>query len=484
MDRKILIIGLDSAPAEIVFDRREELPVLRELVEGGLYGNLRSSDPPITIPAWMVMATGKDSGRLGLYGFRHRKEYSYKNIWIATSQSIKEKPVWDIIADYGGQSCLVSVPPAYPPRPVAGNLISCFITPDDKKEYTYPLGLRQEIEEKFGPYIFDVEFRTDEKDQLLQNIYKMTEKRFEVMNYLLSHKPWNLFMFVEIGVDRVHHGFWKFMDHSHHLYVPGNPYENVIIDYYKYLDRKIGDLLSAVDKNTIILVVSDHGAKRMRGAFCINEWLIKEGDLVAKEKPLSSVSLDKVEIDWSRSKAWGWGGYYARIFLNVEGREAQGIISPEDYEKERDALAERIAAIRGPKGERWKTKVIKPQEYFQETNGDYPDLMVYFDDLYWRSAGTLGHNALFLSENDTGPDDSVHAQQGIYILYDPQNRIKKRKDADILDIAPTVLHCLGVPVSKDMEGKALTRESAESKSGELRRKAKAIKKEIKRGDKA
>jgi len=455
MEKKVLVIGLDCAPAKIVFDRREELPVLRELIENGLYGNLRSSDPPITIPAWMVMCTGKDPGKLGLYGFRHRKDYSYKDIWIATSQSIRERTVWDIVGEQGGQSCLVSVPPSYPPKPVAGNLISCFITPDIEKEYTFPPELRQEIEGKFGNYIFDVVFRTDEKDKLLEQIYEMTAKRFEVMYYLVRKKPWDFFMFVEIGVDRIQHGFWKFMDKEHHLYVKGNKYENAIMDYYKDLDRKIGELLSNIPKDTIILVTSDHGAKRMKGAFCINEWLIESGDLVVKEKPQAPVSLNDVDIDWSRSKAWGWGGYYARLFLNIEGREAQGIISPEDYEKERDALMEKLQSIKGVDGEEWKTQILKPQEYFKEARGDYPDLMVYFDDLYWRSAGTLGHNTKYLLENDTGPDDAVHAQHGIYILYDPQNKMQKKVDASIMDIAPTVLHSMGVPIPADMEGKVI-----------------------------
>jgi len=458
MEKKVLAIGLDSAPAEIVFDRREELPVLRELIENGLYGNLRSSDPPITIPAWMVMCTGKDPGKLGLYGFRHRKDYSYKDIWIATSQSIRERAVWDIIGEQGGQSCLVSVPPSYPPRPVAGNLISCFITPDIEKEYTYPPELRQEIEGKFGTYIFDVVFRTDEKDKLLEQTYEMTAKRFEVMNHLVRKKPWDFFMFVEIGVDRIQHAFWKFMDKEHHLYVEGNKYENAIMDYYRDLDKKIGELLSNVDKETIVMVTSDHGAKRMKGAFCINEWLIENGDLVVKEKPGAPISLNDVEIDWSRSKAWGWGGYYARLFLNIEGRETQGIINPEDYEKERDALLERIQSIKGTEGEEWKTHIMKPQEYFKEARGDYPDLMVYFDDLYWRSAGTLGHNTKYLLENDTGPDDAVHAQDGIYILYDPQNKMQKKMDANILDIAPTILHSMGVPIPADMEGKVIGKE--------------------------
>ena len=295
MNKKVLVIGLDCATSQIVFDRREDLPVLRELIENGIYGNLRSSDPPITIPAWMVMCTGKDPGKLGLYGFRHRKDYSYKDIWIATSYSIREKTVWDIIGEKDGQSCLVSVPPSYPPKPVKGNLISCFITPGNDKDYTYPSDLRIELEEKFGPYIFDVVFRTDDKDKLLEQTYEMTEQRFRILNHLITKKPWDFFMFVEIGVDRIHHAFWKYMDPDHHLYEKGNPYENVIIDYYKRVDTLIGELLSNVDQNTTVLVVSDHGAKRMKGAFCINEWLIEQGDLVVNEMPRSQISFDHLE---------------------------------------------------------------------------------------------------------------------------------------------------------------------------------------------
>ena len=98
---------------------------------------------------------------------------------------------------------------------------------------------------------------------------------------------------------------------------------------------------------------------------------------------------------------------------------------------------------------------MKPQEYFKEARGDYPDLMVYFDDLYWRSAGTLGHNTKYLLENDTGPDDAVHAQDGIYILYNPQNKGQKKVEANILDVAPTILHSVGLPIPEDMEGKVI-----------------------------
>jgi predicted AlkP superfamily phosphohydrolase/phosphomutase len=455
MDRKFLIIGLDSAPSEIVIDRRAEFPVLAGLIEGGLHGKMRSSDPPITIPAWMVMTTGKDAGRLGLYGFRHRTGYSYDKMWIATAQAFKERAIWDVVGDHGGRSCLVSIPPSYPPRRVPGDLISCFITPDSEKEYTYPKELRAEIEAKFGPYQFDVVFRTEDRYEILKEIYAMTAKRFDVIGYLMDAKPWNLFMFVEIGVDRVQHAFWKYMDKEHHLYEPGNKYETAILDYYKYLDTRIGELLAKVGDETVVLVISDHGAKRMKGAFCINEWLIREGDLVLKEKPKRGANIEKTPVDWPKTKVWGWGGYYARLFFNVEGREPQGIIKPEDYEKEREAMIERLMSIRGPNGEAWATRVIKPNEYFADVRGDYPDLMVYFDDLYWRSAGTLGYGTLYLTENDTGPDDAVHAQEGMYILFDPRRKESRRLDIDITDVAPTVLTALDLPVPPDMKGRLI-----------------------------
>lgn len=456
MKKKVLVIGLDSAPPEIVFDRREEFPNLNRLINSGISGKLRSCHPPITIPAWMVMSTSVNPGKLGLYGFRHRKDCSYDKMWIATSRSINQPTVWDIIGKKGLKSCLVAVPPTYPVKPINGWLVSCFITPDTQKDYTYPSELKGEIEKVVGEYLIDVEFRIDEKDKLLRDLYEMTDRRFEVIKHLIKEKDWDLFFFVEIGVDRIQHGFWKFHDTAHHLYEPGNKYESAIIDYYKDLDKKIGDVLSLLDDDTIVFVVSDHGAKSMKGAFCINEWLIQEGYLTINDKPAEGTSLEKVSIDWSKTKAWGWGGYYARIFFNVEGREKDGIIKKEEFESVREELAEKLKNICGPNGEEWKTNVYKPEDIYQGYIGDAPDLMVYLDDLCWRTAGTLGYTSLYLSENDTGPDDAVHAQEGIYIMYNPKEDYGVKKNADILDIAPTILSSLNIDVPQEMEGRIIT----------------------------
>jgi predicted AlkP superfamily phosphohydrolase/phosphomutase len=452
--RKLLVMGLDSAPPELVFDKfRDELPNIRGLMEHGVYARMRSSDPPITIPAWMVMVASRNPGSLGLYGFRHRKGYSYTDGWIANSLSMKAEKIWDILARAGMKVCVVGVPPSYPPTPVKGELISCFITPDSNREYTYPPELKREIEALVGPYPFDVGFRTDQRDQLLRDLYAMTETHFRVIEHLMKTRRWGFFMFVDIGLDRLHHAFWKFFDKDHPKYAPGNPYENVMIDYYKRLDEHVGQLLKLVDDDTIVVIVSDHGVKGMRGAFCVNEWLVREGYLVLKERPQGVIELEKASVDWSRTRAWAWGGYYARVFLNVKGRESEGIIEASQFEHERDELARRLKEIVDPHGRRMETEVYTPEALYPVSVGDRPDLMVYFDNLFWRSAGTLGHSDVYLSENDTGPDDAVHSEHGVFIMRD--RRLQRRgriADMSILDIAPTLLERMNVAVPPSMEG--------------------------------
>ncbi|MFQ5940573.1 MAG: alkaline phosphatase family protein [Nitrososphaerales archaeon] len=454
---RFLVIGLDSVPSSLMFEELEdELPNIKKIMDNGICSILESCHPPITIPAWMVMMTSKNPGKLGIYGFRHRKGFSYNEGWIANSRSIKERKVWDYLAEEGKRICLVGVPPGYPPMKVNGKMVSCFITPSDQNDYTYPQELKQEIESVVGKYLFDVVFRTDERDVILSQLYEMTEKRFKLIKHMLSKEDWDYFMFVEIGVDRLHHAFWKFHDKNHPKYVPGNKYENAIRDYYKFIDQKIGELLSLIDDDTYVLIVSDHGTAGMKGAFCVNEWLIKEGYLVLKNYPNSITDLDKCDIDWSRTKAWGWGGYYARIFLNVDGREQSGIIPMEEYNKTIEELRKKLVQIRGPNEEAFDTKVYTPAELYGQCNGDKPDLMVYFDDLYWRSAGTIGHNLLYLSENDTGPDDSVHWYDGIFILYNKKKKHGMKLDRmTIYDVAPTILDIMHMQVPSDMRGSVI-----------------------------
>jgi predicted AlkP superfamily phosphohydrolase/phosphomutase len=196
----------------------------------------------------------------------------------------------------------------------------------------------------------------------------------------------------------------------------------------------------------------------MQGAFCVNEWLIERGWLTLRTPPADVVAIGEADVDWSRTRAWGWGGYYARIFLNVEGREPEGVIPASRYDDARRELEAELATIAFPTGEPMPVQAFRPEELYREAVGDRPDLMVYFDELRWRSAGTIGHGTLYLDENDTGPDDSVHSLDGIVVLHDPEHELQGPVDgASILDIAPTILTLFGEPVPADMEGRPLIR---------------------------
>jgi predicted AlkP superfamily phosphohydrolase/phosphomutase len=350
----------------------------------------------------------------------------------------------------------LGVPPTFPAQSINGNLITGFITPDTSSNFTYPPELKEEILGVIEDYEFDVKFTTDNKEQLLIDLYKLTRKNFEVVKYLIKNKEWDYCQFVIIGLDRFHHAFWKYYDKNHHKYEPGNFFESAMKNFYKFLDSQIGDLLELLKKEDIVIIASDHGAKAMKGCLCVNMALEKLGLLKFKEKPAIKTRLDQAEIDWNNTYAWGWGGYYARIFLNVKGREHNGIIEPKEYEQWREKLIKLLKEIPDDKGKPMNTKIFKPEDLYRIIRGDAPDLMAYFDDLNWRSAGTVGYESMYLDENDTGPDDVVHDYYGVFVISNLNRKIGKELETkSILDIAPTVLKIFGISIPEDLEGSVI-----------------------------
>ena len=455
---KIAVIGLDCAAPELVFDRwRDELPCLRSLCEQGVWGKLESVVPPITVPAWSCMMSGKDPGELGIYGFRNRRDYSYEGMYFANSTAVREARAWDILSQAGKQVIVIAVPGTYPPDPVRGCMIGCFLTPTAKSPYAYPPELKGELEARFGPYLLDVEnFRSEDKAPILDQIYKMTEQRFAMARHLVTTRPWDFFMMVEMGTDRIHHAFWKFFATTHRKYEPGNPYEHAIRDYYRYVDSKIAELLAVLGEQTSVMVVSDHGAKTMEGGVCINEWLLREGYLRLKQAVTGLTPIAKARIDWSKTRAWGEGGYYSRIFMNVKGREPQGVVEPDQYEAVRDELKTKLDAMPDHEGRPLGNRVYKPQEIYRSVRGVPPDLIALLGNLRWRSVGSLGLGSVYTFENDTGPDDANHAEQGIFILREPNGaRGKEMEGLKLYDVSATILDRFGLEVPSGMQGRVV-----------------------------
>jgi predicted AlkP superfamily phosphohydrolase/phosphomutase len=310
-------------------------------------------------------------------------------------------------------------------------------------------------------YVLDVEdFRTPDKGALLRRIYEKTTKHLKVAKHLIRTRPWDFFMVVEMGVDRIHHGFWSYMDSAHPKYQAGNPFEHAIRDYYRFVDGEVGELIGLAPPDTVVMVVSDHGAKKMDGGICFNEWLIKEGYLTLTEYPEKQTSIDKVSIDWARTKAWGDGGYYGRLFLNVQGREPRGVVPRADYERVRQELIDKIAAITDPQGRNLGSRAYRPEELYRTVSGVPPDLIVYFGDLHWRSVGTVGLRSIYTFDNDTGPDEANHDWHGIFVLNDVgcrQGRVAPGylSGLRLYDVGPTVLDLFGLPPDAGAVGKSV-----------------------------
>ncbi len=457
MRKRVLIIGWDCAAPELVFEAfKDDMPNTRRLMEEGIYGKLESTIPPITVPAWMCMMTSRDPGELGVYGFRNRKDYSYDSLTIANSHAVQVPTLWDLLGKAKKKSVVLGVPLTYPAKPFQGWMVTSFLTPNRNAHWTFPRRLTREINQAASDYMIDLpNFRTDRRAELEQQLLKMTAERFKLARYLLESKEWDFFTMVEMGSDRLHHAFWRFWDKTHREYEPNSPFSETMRNYYRALDTELGKTLESVDDDTTIMVVSDHGAKRMDGGICVNEWLRQHGYLTLKTEPQGITRWTADLVDWKKTKAWGEGGYYARIFINVKGREPHGIVSPQHYESTRDELKGRLEAIVDETGQNINTRVFKPETVYRECRNIPPDLIVYFGDLFWRSVGSVGYSSIYTYENDTGPDDCNHAEMGMFILKNGGEARGHVHPKSLYDIAPTVLTEFGIDIPEAMQGQPI-----------------------------
>jgi len=456
---RVAVIGLDCGTPQLLFDQlASEIPNINALMQRGMHGELASITPPITIPAWACAMSGKTPGQLAIYGMRNRKDTTYEGLSIATSLAVKEPQVWDELGKRGLKSLLIGVPPGYPPKAVEGWRVSCFLTPPSAETYTHPAELATEIKEELGgeEYIFDIaNYREKGKAFVLDQVFKMTERRFRVASKLAKTKPWDYFMMVEMAADRLHHVFWDDFDPLHPKYRPGNPFESAFQDYYRFLDDQVGLLLEALPDDAVVMLMSDHGARRMVGGVCFNDWLAREGYLRFEREVDGPTPIAKAPIDWSRTTAWGDGGYYGRLFLNVKGREPQGIVELASYEAVRDELIEKLEAMPGPDGDPLGTKVYRPQDVYPEVKGVAPDLLVYFGDLEWRSVGQVGGGQIFTFENDTGPDGANHDRAGVFAMAGAPGQPKGRREGlSLIDVGPTILSLYGLEAPEGAVGRS------------------------------
>lgn len=439
---RLVVIGLDGAVPAFVFDRfRSALPALSALAATAITGELESTIPATTLPAWPCMFSGRDPGEIGIYGARQRFAPNYAVPPPVTSRLAPSSTLWDAVGQAGESSIVIGAPPGYPPRPLRGVAVSCAVTPPDAATFTYPADLGARL--RAGGYEFDLrEPAGTPAAVLLDHAALLTRRRFGVFRELLAAQSWQLAILIDPTLDRLQHALWHDVD--------------ALQQHYAVIDQEVGQLLAALDPTTIVAVLSDHGARASRGSFAVNDWLRQEGFLTLTGRgPADVVPLDRADVDWSRTLAWAEGGPAVRIMLNVQGREPQGTVEPRRYEQVRNDIKRRLEALGGPDGKTMGNHAYKPEEIYQATHRVAPDLVCTLGGMAFRATGSLGHPELFVPPV-LGVSSGNHAERGLFMLRWPQHGPNGRREGiRALDVHPTLLTTLGLPLPDGLGGRAL-----------------------------
>lgn len=464
--KKLVVIGLDGLNPDLVYQWKDELPYLSEMMEQGVHGGVKSSIPPLSPPTWSCALSGKNPGHFGFWDCTYRKDYSYGQPEHVSSKIRDERvdTLYKILSEHNKKTSIINVPLTYPPPEIPGGYsISSFMVPSPDARFTYPASLKEEIGKTVGEYIIDIsgsdtDLRQMDKDTVLKRIYDMDRQRFELIKYFIGEKQCDFVFTVISGTDRILHSFYHYFDENHRRYTPDVKYKDAVKNHYIFCDENIGKIADLVDENTAIIVLSSYGVQRLDGRINLNEWLIQEGYLRFKTKPGTLTPLMQADIDWSKTKAWATG-YAGVIYLNVKGREPEGVIDPKDYNKFLDELAEKLKAIPDEKGRTLDTEVYKRKDIH---SGEYarfgPDLFVCFNKYHLATSELIGYNSTHSYDIPAGSDYGVHGPYGFFVFCDLAIAQKgKMQEVDLLDIAPTVLDLFQIPVPPNMEGEILTK---------------------------
>lgn len=459
---KVFVMGVDGAFPEYFFGEwMKELPNIRNLIENSSYAKLNSTTPPLSITAWTSIVTGKTPTDTGLFEYIYRKNHSYTDIGVTTAINLKEKNIWQIASDHNKRSTVTYMMLTWPIKPFNGYLVSGSRTPSGENvKSVYPDELGEELKKNIGEVYSSgsPHFRKlNTKEEVIEDMYKLTTRHFEVMEYLLKKKNWDLFFGMVIASDKMNHSFWRYMDKGHRKYEPNSKYENVLKEYYKFVDKRLGDMFKLLDKDTKIIVLSDHGIMRMHSRVNLTDWLIQNKYMFLKEPIKEKTEFNFNMVDWNRTKAFAIGAYEGQIFLNMKGREPEGIIEDKDCDFLIEELIQKLSKITGDDGSKLETLFFKKKEHFKgKFEKEAPDLMVYFDDLqYGCNTTMIGNETLWSPQTAKGSDDAGHSKQGIFIMKDGNHKNKNLGEISYLDVAPTILNLMEVPIPKDMKGKIL-----------------------------
>ena len=506
---KIFIIGIDGGTLELVKPWAEQgkLPTFARIMQDGVVGELASTIQPISASSWSSFATGKNPGKHGILDFVRSTPFNYKVEFVNASVR-SGKSLWRILSDYNSTVGVMNVPVTFPPEKVNGFLMAGMLSPSLGSDFVYPDGLLKEIEANVGEYAIDVDVPNvagqDKREPFLNKAMELLETRRKTMSYLYSKYKPDFFCVAYTVSDRICHNFWKYMDEETPIPISEEDREkfgDAILNMYVKLDDILAEVLSMIDDDTTLYIMSDHGFGPVHKTVSIHRWLSHNGlmkmkngkmglgkaadgfvrkvqemlppgakGLIKKWMPFAANSAASRAsysgIDWNQTKAYPVG-HFSDIFINLKGRQPAGIVEPgREYKELRDEITKMLYEFKDPDDNSSIVERVYKREdlYHGQYLENMPDLIIGWkdykylrmfnyppsddDSIIWTIPPTLS-----LLWDRTG----AHKPEGMFMAMGPhvKNGIQV-ENASIMDIAPTVLYERGVPVPDDMDGRILT----------------------------
>ncbi len=491
---KILIIGIDGGTWRILDPLIKEgyMPTLKYLVDNGTRGTLRSTIPPITAPAWTSFMTGVSPGKHGIFEFNN---YDGKyGTYFVNNTHIKYKTIWEVLSEFNKRIISINVPMTYPPFPVRGLLVTGLLTPGTKKVFTYPSELSEEIREEIPDYRImttGAVYSLHGLSRFISELKKTVQKRTELAKYLLDTPDWDVAMVHFQSSDVLQHFVFHCIDPSHPFYE--NSCRKTVIQLYKQLDSAIEELHGWVERRgeVLLVVMSDHGFRPIAKTVDINALLFKYGfasqrklslgkkllhmgirtgkklDLLGlnrwllkkqKRRALIETLSRGIGFDFSKTRAFSINGWlYGNIFINLKGREPEGIVEEKDYEALREEIKKKFEEEIDPENGKGLFKVLKKEEAFGETDFiEAPDLLVIPVEGYEFSTSPFASSEKYFRKNrPKSHHTGNHDEEGILVLNGHGVKEHHSSKAKITDVLPTLLWYLGLPIPEYMEGNVL-----------------------------
>jgi predicted AlkP superfamily phosphohydrolase/phosphomutase len=514
-DYSVLVLGLDGATFDLLrpWAKQGYLPCLGRLLDQGASSPLRSTIPPITPCAWSSFMTGKNPGKHGLFDFIEPVAGTH-TFRFTNAASRRGETLWGCLGRHGRRVGVINVPMTYPPEPVNGYLISGLDTPGDQSPYAHPDSLREELRAAGIPYRIDIQhlgdMRTDAlRDRRLQELCEIETVRTQALAHLQERYPSDFTMLVYSATDAVQHHFWHYMDPRHDKYDErgAERYRNAIRDVYIHIDRLLASVLEKQDDKTLVIVMSDHGfGPTTNVRLRLNQFLQRQGLLTFREEGSSGrlfrslagwadrllrsslsggikrklaglfprlriwfENLDEAAIDWPRTLAYTHEAY--RSCPSIWANRTQ--LASEQGEPADGALLERVLQLTEKAlldltdretGQAVISHVYRSRNLYRGPFVDKaPDLIPSWweDGFLLEQSHPDGPAALDVVRSRDRIEGGVefagsHRLDGVFMMAGgPVRPGHDFQGAQIIDVAPTVLYLMGLPIPDDMDGRPL-----------------------------